>query len=583
MAAHRPGPAPGAGSDPRPGASSPRPGQDHPDQDRPDRQGSGRGLSAAGHGFATAGHGLAAAGRRAVVAGRRGGRLTRRAGAATWGGVQRLTHARGAGESGLARVIELHLVASFADTLIVTALASTIFFAVPTEQARGRVATSLLVTMVPFILLAPVIGPLLDRALHGRRYAIATTMVVRAFLAWVMADSVRGASGADAAFGLYPAAFGFLVCQKAYIVTRAAALPRVLPEGTGLVAANSRISLAGVAALGIGGAMGSGVTAWAGPSWTLRLAFAVFAAGTILALTLPGRIDSGEGEVDARMTSEPKPGESRRQLPSGARAGNPLIAELARGAAPGHISSPAPATGHADEVHHPGDDASGTTPEASEGEQADGEHRARPGGRRPRWSIGPVVVLGLRANAMVRAFTGFLTMFLAFRLRTDPLQGFSESASVILVVALAGVGGGIGNGLGAALRRIRPEGVVVLVLGLVSTASAWAALGYGPAAVATVALVAGTAQALGKLCLDALIQREVPERVRTSAFARSETVLQLAWVIGGGIGLVLPLSGAWGLGLATLATAGVTALGVVTLIRLAGGHDSAGPQAATGG
>ena len=45
------------------------------------------------------------------------------------------------------------------------------------------------------------------------------------------------------------------------------------------------------------------------------------------------------------------------------------------------------------------------------------------------------------------------------------------------------------------------------------------------------------------------------ERIRTSAFARSETVLQLAWVAGGGVGLVLPLSGPWGLGVAAAAVA----------------------------
>jgi hypothetical protein len=177
-------------------------------------------------------------------------------------------------------------------------------------------------------------------------------------------------------------------------------------------------------------------------------------------------------------------------------------------------------------------------------------------------------VLGLRANAALRAFTGFLTLFLAFRLRAEPLAGFSESTSVVLVVVLAAIGGGIGNGLGAALRRIRPEGVVVLVLGLTALASAWAAVGYGAWAVATVALVAGTAQALGKLCLDALIQREVPETVRTSAFARSETVLQLAWVIGGGVGLALPLSGPWGLGVAAVATTAAAGLTLATLQRI---------------
>ncbi|MDQ1287537.1 MAG: hypothetical protein QG622_1102 [Actinomycetota bacterium] len=501
MATHPPDPAPGTRSDPHPGAPPRRPGGPI---------------------------------RSAARAARSAGAVSRRAGTATWRGIRHLTHSKGAGESGLGRVIELHLVASFADTLIVTALASTIFFAVPTEAARGRVATSLLVTMVPFTLLAPVIGPLLDRVLHGRRYAIATTLVVRAFLSWVMADSVRGASGTDAAFGLYPAAFGFLVCQKVYIVTRAAALPRVLPHGTGLVAANSRISLAGVAAMGLGGALGTGLTTWAGPSWTLRLAFAVFAAGTALALALPGRIDSGEGEVDARMSSDAERDGPERPLRAGSVAGDPVIARLARGTSP----------------------ASGTGPE-----------RPAPA-RRPRWSIGPLVVLGLRSNATVRAFTGFLTLFLAFRLRTEPLDGFSESSSVVLVVVLAGVGGGAGNALGALLRRIRPERVVVLVLAMISAASVWAALGYGPAAVATVAVVAGTAQSLGKLCLDALVQREIPEQVRTSAFARSETVLQLAWVLGGGIGLVLPLSGAWGLGLAALATASMTGLGVATLARL---------------
>ena len=42
----------------------------------------------------------------------------------------------------------------------------------------------------------------------------------------------------------------------------------------------------------------------------------------------------------------------------------------------------------------------------------------------------------------------------------------------------------------------------------------------------------------------------MPELVRTSAFARSETVLQLAWVVGGGIGILLPLNGSLGMAVA---------------------------------
>ena len=53
-------------------------------------------------------------------------------------------------------------------------------------------------------------------------------------------------------------------------------------------------------------------------------------------------------------------------------------------------------------------------------------------------------------------------------------------------------------------------------------------------------LTAGLSQQLGKLSLDALIQREIPEQVRTSVFARSETLLQMSWVIGGFMGVFMP-------------------------------------------
>ncbi len=468
----------------------------------------------------------AAASRRAAQASRNAATVSARGLAASWRGtvrtsrrtvrgVRRVTHARGAGESGLARMIELHLVSSLADALMVTALASTIFFAVPSGQARGRVATSLLVTMVPFVVLAPVIGPLLDRVRGGRRYAIAATMVVRAFLAWVMAGAVGGAGDTQAAFSLYPAAFGFLVSQKAYIVTRAAAVPRVLPRASGLVAANSRISLAGVAAMAIGAPLGVGLTSWVGPAWTLRLAFAVFAAATVLALTLSPRIDSSEGEIPARITS-----------------------------GRGRVSGPDRDT----------DAASGQDHDADGGPKP-GRNTARSGGtgRVRSWGTGPQVVLGLRANTAMRAFTGFLTLFLAFRLRHQPLGGLHDTAAVAIVVSLAAVGGGVGTALGGALRRIRPEGVVVGVVIVTAAVAAWSALAYGLWPVLAIALISGLAQGLGKLCLDAMIQRDVPEHVRTSAFARSETVLQLAWVGGGGVGLILPLSGAWGLGIAATA------------------------------
>ena len=73
----------------------------------------------------------------------------------------------------------------------------------------------------PFVLLAPLIGPLLDRFRHGRRWALGTTLATRAFLAWVLASAVVE----DSAW-LFPAALGCLVASRSYAVARAAAVPR---------------------------------------------------------------------------------------------------------------------------------------------------------------------------------------------------------------------------------------------------------------------------------------------------------------------------------------------------------------------
>jgi hypothetical protein len=175
--------------------------------------------------------------------------------------------------------------------------------------------------------------------------------------------------------------------------------------------------------------------------------------------------------------------------------------------------------------------------------------------------------MGLRAVAALRAFTGFLTLFLAFALRSEPISDSMSTYAVIgLVVGAAGIGNTIGTSLGAVLARLTPEVVVTAMVGLAAVAATVGSVGYGLLPVLATGAAAGFASALGKLSLDALVQREVPEAVRTSAFARSETVLQLAWVVGGAVGITVPLSGQWGL---ALAAAGLLSALVVTVRSLA--------------
>ena len=172
---------------------------------------------------------------------------------------------------------------------------------------------------------------------------------------------------------------------------------------------------------------------------------------------------------------------------------------------------------------------------------------------------GSTVLRALSACAALRAVAGLLTIFLAFYLR-----GKSASASeVALVIGAAAVGQLVGTVGAARVPRLSARGLTRMspVLSLLACAAAAARPdGILPAVAAGVTgLVASTS----KFGLDASLQTDVPTRSVSSAFARSETALQLAWVLGAGIALVLPASGSAGFAVAAV----LSAAGVVLAIR----------------
>ncbi|MET0929850.1 MAG: MFS transporter [Aeromicrobium sp.] len=379
-------------------------------------------------------------------------------------GARRFTHSGGAGESGFSRLLELHAFNTAGDAAVAISLAGTLFFTVPTGEATGQVALFLVVTMLPFAVVAPLIGPFLDRFRRGRRWAIGTTLAIRAFCCWVLAGVVED----DPSAVFFLAALGCLVSSKAYGVTRASAVPRLLPETFTLVKANSRISLTGTGAAAISAPLAVGA-AYFGPDWALRYGAILFAVGTVLAILLPAKVDSSEGEEPVDLT--------------------PSTTTVRKGL-----------------------------------------------------SITRPVVNALRSNSGLRLLSGFLTIFMAFTLREPPASmGWDGNATILLglVVGGAGVGSTIGTLIGSAASTRQPEKVVigVLVLDVAVLATVGVLFTWWTAVILGVTV--GICQSLGKLSLDALIQRDVPERVRTSMFARSETLLQLGWVTGGLIGIGL--------------------------------------------
>jgi MFS family permease len=439
-------------------------------------------------------HGVAATGRITVRGGRAGARIV---GKSTREGTRRFrafAGADGAGESGLARLTEMQAVTAAGDAAFTISLASTVL-ALPVGQARGQVAVFLLTTMAPFVLLAPFIGPVLDRFRHGRRWAIGATVAIRAFLSWVLAGVVGGGSA-----WLLPVALVCLLAARAYAVTRAAAIPLVLPSQISLVTANSRQSIAALVGMIVGSAI-AGPVGRIGAEWSLRVAFVIYVLATIQAIRLPAQVDSqapdGSGVAGALPA---RPGRARRSL----------------------------------------------------------------GGHRPMMPTSVRATLAACTGA--RLLAGFVTLFLAFLLREHPLDGISSVLALGLVVGAAGVGNAVGSFVGNRLGNRSPSMVATGMLLLATATSLVTALFYSLWTLLALGLVAGAFGQLAKLCLDALIQHETAEHVQSRVFSRAETRLQAAWVIGGALGIAIPLSPGFGFGVVTALLA-LTVAGTVVIRR----------------
>jgi len=458
-----------------------------------------------------------------------------RVGAAAVGGtgriVHRMTTASGAGRTGLSQLLELSIVGGIGDAFVVIALAGTLFFSSTAEQARGRAAIALIVTIAPYAVLAPLIGPMLDRVRQGNKYILIGTLLARGLLCWGMAGAVQH----NDAVTLLPAALGVLILQKAYAVTKSAVTPRLLPPQITLVSANSRFSLASLLSTSAGAILALGIDHMlgdhsGGAAWVLRVATLIYLAAMVIGWRLPDRVDEPPSprqpaNVAGGAGFEPQPGGAAFQRPAGPN-----------GTAPFPVGPPAGA-----------------------GMRSGPPVGTRPAARRrfaiPR--VGPVVGEAMRANAAIRLFYGFILSFLAFILRTEKFGHISDKVALGgLAVAIA-VGGIIGTGIGSALRARAPQLLIFIVLTLTVILTAMCAILFGLGTVLLVALGAAIGQTLVKASLDSILQREIPASTRSSAFAFSETVHQLALVIGGLIGLALSLtnSGLTGLTVAAIGLA----------------------------
>lgn len=182
--------------------------------------------------------------------------------------------------SPFARLARSHATAAAGDTLVAIALAGTLFFSIDPNEARSRVFLYLALTMAPFAVVAPLVGPALDRSAGGRRWVVVGSSALRAVVCALMIDDVDSLL-------LFPEAFALLVFSKSYQVAKSALVPSTVRSDEELVEANSKLSLISGVMGFVAAVPGALALYFGGSEWVLGLAVVVFSLGVVVALRIP--------------------------------------------------------------------------------------------------------------------------------------------------------------------------------------------------------------------------------------------------------------------------------------------------------
>lgn len=184
------------------------------------------------------------------------------------------------GPEPLAALTKVHAVSTAADACITVSLAGSLFFSVSVDAARPRLALYLILTLAPFAVVAPLIGPATDWFRRPHATFLAFTGQARAILALFIAVDIRGLL-------LYPESFAVLVLGQSYSIVKRAIVPALVPRDEELVAANARLSRTGSVAGLAGGSIAAVLLQLTGTTAVLRLAAILHLGAAALALRIP--------------------------------------------------------------------------------------------------------------------------------------------------------------------------------------------------------------------------------------------------------------------------------------------------------
>ena len=405
------------------------------------------------------------------------------------------------------RLARVHAAATATDAVMAVALAGSIFFSISPDAARNRIALYLALTMAPFAVVTPLIGPVIDRMPGGRRAMILVTNLGRLVVALLLIRHLD-------TLWLFPEAFALLVLQKSYAVAKSAVVPRYVPKESNLVQANSRLALISAVMSLVGAGVGAALAFLGSPALAAAAATVGYLAATVITFQLP-RIPV----APTRTTSTER---------TALRASAILLSASAMAVMRGAVGFVTFMLAFA----------------LRGGEE------------------------GLDVSAPGAAVGGAVASERGVDIVGDPGAPFWHYA---IVVAVAGLAAFTGVQIAPILRRRLVEEMILLgALAVALSTALLAAMTGGLMGMALLSGGVAISAAVGKLAFDSLVQRDAPDANHGRSFSRFEARFQIAWVVGAFAPVVLPIPARLGSGMVALVVAAALVFFVLSRRRPAG-------------
>ena len=175
------------------------------------------------------------------------------------------------------------------------ALADSLFLSISPDAARTKVLLFLAVSMAPFAVVAPLVGPFVDRMKGGQRMVVVLVGVLRAFVLVGMASSLDSLT-------LFPLAFAALILGKTYAIAKSAIVPTTVNDESKFVESNSKLGqISGITGFVVAGPVAA--LQLIDTRAALGLGVIAFLAASLNAYRLP-KMAIQVGQSDAREEEE---------------------------------------------------------------------------------------------------------------------------------------------------------------------------------------------------------------------------------------------------------------------------------------